>query len=189
MLGLDLSEREEVEVRGAKWTLRPVPWAKLEELRVALVEAHDARTAARRKLVAAVEPDESKASQVPGEGHGDGPFDAKMERLRLKLEEAEREFSQAKALRAVQQAWVPYLAACGELVRWGVAGVPVPLLAAVPMERETFAGQSHEVLARAVVEVLLKASHLGDDVPLVDALAGEVLKANDVDPAALLGFR
>lgn len=55
MLGLDLSEREAVEVFGGAYTLKPVPWAKIEALRIDLASAFDAREAARDRLIEATD--------------------------------------------------------------------------------------------------------------------------------------
>lgn len=155
MLGLDLTERVEVEILGAKWTLKPIPWAKLETLRIALAEASDALQAASKKA----------ADAQKGEG-------------------------KTRALREFERANVPYLAACAELVRWGVDRTPSERLNAVPRVTETFAGQSFEVLAPAVGEALCRVTYDPDDgLRLVDAVAARVMEANSVEKDDLLGFR
>lgn len=50
MLGLDITESEEIEVYGGKWRIGAIPWGKLELLRLALSRAYEGVTAAGARL-------------------------------------------------------------------------------------------------------------------------------------------
>lgn len=160
MLGLDINETTEVEVAGGKWRIGMVPWGKLEALRLAMLEAADARVAASAKVVASKGDDAATTAAVREWQRASVPYlEACAEIVRWGVRSTPVERLNAIPLGSEK-----------------VDGVEVPVL-----DRRVL-----EVLKRAEGPKAVDGSL---SLRLIDSLATVVLTENSVSAEDLLGFK